>query len=67
MRSWRARQTIGLGRKAGIDWSLGYQYRSDRSEFHPGLKSTTHTRPSSYEELWIYTRETTISRASSLV
>lgn len=62
MRSWRVRQTIGLGRKAGIDWSLGYQYRSDRSEFHPGLKSTSHTQPASYEEFWIYTRETTISR-----
>ena len=33
-----------------------------RSEFHPGLKSTTHTQPRSYEEFWIYTRETTISR-----
>jgi hypothetical protein len=62
MRSWRVSQMIGLTRTAGVDWSLGFQYRQDRSEFHPGLKSTQHTQPPSREEEWIYTRETTISR-----
>jgi len=62
MRSWRVKQMIGLARKAGVEWAIGYYYRQDRSEFHPGLKSTRHTQPPSHEEFWIYTRETTISR-----
>jgi hypothetical protein len=62
MRSWRVSQTIGLTKSAGVDWSVGFQYRQDRSEFHPGLKSTQHSQPPSREEEWIYTRETTISR-----
>jgi hypothetical protein len=62
MRSWRVRQAIVLGRKAGVEWHLAYQYRSDRSEFHAGLKSTSHTQPPSYEESVVFTRETTISR-----
>lgn len=66
MRSWRLRQTVGLARKAGFDWSMGYQYRRDRSEFHPGLKTTSHTRPSSLESFIIYTRETTISENFAL-
>jgi hypothetical protein len=35
MRSWRAQQTIGLGRAAGVDWNIGYQFRHDRSVFGP--------------------------------
>jgi hypothetical protein len=67
MRSWRVQQMIALGKKAGADWSIGYQYRQDRSEFHPGLKSTRHTQPPSLDEFWIYTRETTISRNYGVV
>jgi hypothetical protein len=66
MQSWRVRQTIGLGRKGGADWSVGYQYRRDHSGYHPGLKSTTHTQPPSTESFWIYTRETTISENYAL-
>jgi hypothetical protein len=67
MRSWRARQTIGLGRVAGIDWSIGYQFRHDRSNFGPGLKTISHTQPASLESSIIYTRETTISAVYGLV
>ena len=62
MRSWRVHQMIELAQNAGVVWSVGYQYRQDRSEFHPGLKSTRTSQPPSFEEFWIYTRETTISR-----
>lgn len=62
MRSWRIGQAVGVGRRAGVDWSLAYRYRSDRSNFHAGLKSTSHTQPRTREESWIDTRETTISR-----
>lgn len=66
MRSFRIRQTIGLGRKAGLDWNAGYRYRRDRSVFHPGVKTITHTQPSSVETSIIYTRETTMSENSEL-
>jgi hypothetical protein len=62
MRSWRIREKVGAGRKAGIDWYVAYQYRSDRMDFHPGLKSISHTRPPSYEAFVVTTRETTTTR-----
>ena len=62
MRSWRVRQSMGIGRKAGIDWTIAYGYRSDHSDFHPGLKSISHTRPPSSESFMVFTRETTTSR-----
>lgn len=67
MRSWRARQTIGLGRGAGLQWDIGYQFRHDRSVFGPGLKTISHTQPASLESSMIYTRETTISAVYGLV
>jgi hypothetical protein len=67
MRSWRALQTIGLGRAGGLDWNIGYQFRHDRSVFGPGLKTITHTRPASLESSIIYTRETTMSTVYGLV
>jgi hypothetical protein len=67
MRSWRARQTIGLGRGAGLDWNIGYEFRHDRSVFGPGLKTITHTQPASLESSIISTRETTVSAVYGLV
>jgi hypothetical protein len=67
MRSWRAQQTIGLGRGAGVEWNIGYQFRHDRSVFGPGLKTTSHTQPASLESSIVYTRETTMSAVYGLV
>ena len=67
IRAWRVQQTISVARKAGVDWAIGYRYRQDRSEFHPGLRSVRHSQPASYEEEWIYSRETTISRTYGIV
>jgi hypothetical protein len=61
MRSWRARQTIGLDRGAGLGWNIGYQYRHDRGVFGPGVKTISHTQPASLERSITYARETTIS------
>lgn len=61
MRSWRVQQMIVLGKKAGADWLIGYQYRQDRSEFHPGLKSTRHTQPPSFDEFWSSVRSRCLS------
>jgi hypothetical protein len=61
MRSFRIREIVGLGHRAGLDWNVGYGYRRDRSIFDPGLKTISHTEPSSLEASMIYTRETTIS------
>lgn len=51
-----------LRRKRAWTGRSDFNYRQDRSEFHPGLKLTQHTQPPSRVEEWIYTRETTISR-----
>jgi len=67
MQSWRARQTIGLGRSAGLDWNIGYDFRHDRSVFGPGLKTVRHTQPASLESSIIYTRETTTSAVYGLL
>lgn len=72
LRSLRFRQTVSLGRAAGVSWHVGYQYRRDRSIFHPGTKIVTHTQPPALSEPGrvegpsrevsiISTRETTIS------
>jgi hypothetical protein len=62
MRSWRASQLIGVAHGAGLDWSVGYEYRRDRSIFGPGNKTVTHTQPASVESSIISTRETTVSQ-----
>jgi hypothetical protein len=62
MKSWRVRQSMGIGRRTGMDWAIAYGYRSDRSDFHPGLKSISHTQPPAYESFMVFTREMTTSR-----
>lgn len=61
LRSWRVRQNIGLGDAAGLAWHVGYQYRRDRSLFHPGTKTVSHTQPASTVVSITYDRETTRS------
>jgi hypothetical protein len=68
MQSWRARQLIGVGGgPLNIAWSVGYQYRRDRSIFGPGDKTVTHTQPASPERSVITTRETTVSQVYGVV
>jgi hypothetical protein len=70
MQSWRVRQLIGVGQSGGplkIAWSVGYQYRRDRSLFGPGDKTVTHTQPASLERSVITTRETTVSQVYGVV
>ena len=62
MQSWQAAQTIGIAEGGGLQWSVGYQYRRDRSVFGPGNKTITHTQAASIEASIITTRETTVSQ-----
>ena len=66
LRSFRFRQTISLGRAAGLTWQAGYQYRRDRSVFHDGTKIVTHTQPPSRVTSLETTRETTISNVHEI-
>jgi hypothetical protein len=66
LRSWRVRQTIALGEAAGLAWHVGYQYRRDRSIFHPGTKVVSHTRPATRVMSITYDRETTTSETHEL-
>lgn len=61
LQSFRTAHTFTLGRAAGVDWQVGYQYRRDHNRFHPGTKIVTHTLPPSTEISMIATEETTIS------
>lgn len=66
LRSWRIRQSIPVGEAAGLAWQVGYQYRRDRSIFHPGTKIVSHTQPTSRVVSTTYDRETTTSETHEL-
>jgi hypothetical protein len=62
MRSLRVRQSAAIGRAAGLSWHGGYQYRRDRSVFHPRqTKTVSHSQPPSADTFTIEGSETTLS------
>jgi hypothetical protein len=62
LQSWRVRYAVTMGVAGGLTWHGGYQFRRDRSEFHPEqTKTVTHSQPPSSEAFTIVGAETTIS------
>lgn len=61
LRSWRASLRFVDAGRPGAAFRLRYQYRRDRSRFHPADRVVTHTRPPSETRTFITTRETTIA------
>ncbi len=66
MRSWRAEGSVDIASRPAGRMYVGYGFRRDRSNFHAGNKTVTHTRPPSVEASVVTTRETTISNVTSL-
>ena len=67
LRSWRASLRFVDTGGQGAAFRLRYEYRRDRSRFHPADRVVTHARPPSETREFITTRETTVSETHEIL